>query len=575
MTSILPDATGLGSASLDPPKPKQGATHSNDSSEFAVIVDGFLYRDQERQEFAAPPLESHELGDSLRIITTTNRPSDPTDLQAFARGQGLGEQALRRLFGDLYEALPHDAELKLLPPESTAYAPWPIGTDHNLTSPQAPHPQVRANQDVGRGPAAVTDPASSMEVDAGTPTPMSTTDWAASRALVGIAPEIAEARPTDAEHALRLAESHRSIPTGLTSTNTPDLAFPPRPDRFATTYASEAKAVEALSGQPPNLQTTHNQTPRAHPSPTSIATGPYLGNPDSEHAQAAFPSTSSQSHLIDPAVATPHQGVDHDEGGATPVVDTHLDLMGAPLGRKPAEAAMPPQHDATLITTHGTKGPKDLPIASAYAITPPMAVSETSLPAMTSAPAQERAPSTNDQAGMGPETISLPTATRAQDLSIPSPRANLTGQSTREAGMSEMADRLNQALGEQLISNIRRGQWQLRLMLNPARLGQIDVHLRSHHGDLDAVLIATSGLTRDLLTEGLSRLKETLASSGIEVASLQVDLGGREKRDGNLTPQTPLPDDARASTDNNPMPQSITLELSSVPRSPGRWDVLA
>jgi flagellar hook-length control protein FliK len=236
---------------------------------------------------------------------------------------------------------------------------------------------------------------------------------------------------------------------------------------------------------------------------------------------------------------------------------------------------MPPQHDATLITTHGTKGPKDLPIASAYAITPPMAVSETSLPAMTSAPAQERAPSTNDQAGMGPETISLPTATRAQDLSIPSPRANLTGQSTREAGMSEMADRLNQALGEQLISNIRRGQWQLRLMLNPARLGQIDVHLRSHHGDLDAVLIATSGLTRDLLTEGLSRLKETLASSGIEVASLQVDLGGREKRDGNLTPQTPLPDDARASTDNNPMPQSITLELSSVPRSPGHWDVLA
>ncbi len=100
----------------------------------------------------------------------------------------------------------------------------------------------------------------------------------------------------------------------------------------------------------------------------------------------------------------------------------------------------------------------------------------------------------------------------------------------------KLSQRLGEALGQRLSAQIARGDWRVELELKPHDLGSIDVQLNMKQGELEATFKASNAMTRELINDGLARLKEVLAQSGMEVAGLNVNLGQNSRNGGNPTP---------------------------------------
>lgn len=100
----------------------------------------------------------------------------------------------------------------------------------------------------------------------------------------------------------------------------------------------------------------------------------------------------------------------------------------------------------------------------------------------------------------------------------------------------KLSQRLGEALGQRLSAQIARGDWKVELELKPHDLGSIDIQLNMKQGELEATFKASNAMTRELISDGLARLKEVLAQSGMEVAGLNVNLGQNSKNGGNPTP---------------------------------------
>ena len=99
----------------------------------------------------------------------------------------------------------------------------------------------------------------------------------------------------------------------------------------------------------------------------------------------------------------------------------------------------------------------------------------------------------------------------------------------------ELSQRLGEAIGQRLISAMERGQWHLKLTLKPAHLGHIEVDMRMREGGLDANFVASQAATRELLQDGLSRLKSSLSDIGMDVASMSVGDGQARHSGGEST----------------------------------------
>jgi flagellar hook-length control protein FliK len=106
----------------------------------------------------------------------------------------------------------------------------------------------------------------------------------------------------------------------------------------------------------------------------------------------------------------------------------------------------------------------------------------------------------------------------------------------RSAQYQQLADRIGQSLGERLLSQIERGEWSLKLRLQPESLGRVDVALAMHAGALDASFASDNSMTRDLILQGAAKLRDTLAQSGMAVATVWVGGDQGRKHDGNPTP---------------------------------------
>jgi len=118
----------------------------------------------------------------------------------------------------------------------------------------------------------------------------------------------------------------------------------------------------------------------------------------------------------------------------------------------------------------------------------------------------------------------------SEDAAAPTPT------SPRTAGYQELSQRLGEALAQRVIAQIERGNWEVRLLLKPAKLGEVEVDLALRSGALDASFRATNPATRDLLNDGLPRLREVLANAGMDIAGLNVGSGRSQQTGGNPTP---------------------------------------
>lgn len=98
----------------------------------------------------------------------------------------------------------------------------------------------------------------------------------------------------------------------------------------------------------------------------------------------------------------------------------------------------------------------------------------------------------------------------------------------------EMADKLAQKMGEaiaqRLMSRLEQGNWQFRFVLHPKMMGEVQVNLHMQGGGLEGSFVSNHASTRELLSDGLQRLRETLNASGMNVASLDVGAGSSSRQ---------------------------------------------
>jgi flagellar hook-length control protein FliK len=143
----------------------------------------------------------------------------------------------------------------------------------------------------------------------------------------------------------------------------------------------------------------------------------------------------------------------------------------------------------------------------------------------------------------------------------------------RAAQIQDLADKLGKAMGERLQDQIERGEWKLQLKLNPAHLGKIDVELDMNATGLDAVFKTDNQLTRELIAQGMGKLKDSLAQSGMTVANVWVNSENQQKSGGNSTPRQNTGSDTTFSAPVTEVAaaESRIKEL----RSSDAWDTLA
>jgi len=104
--------------------------------------------------------------------------------------------------------------------------------------------------------------------------------------------------------------------------------------------------------------------------------------------------------------------------------------------------------------------------------------------------------------------------------------APLTGQ--------QLSERFGELLGRRMIQQIESGNWKLDVELHPDDLGSIQVEMTWQDGQLEAVFTADQLATRELLDQGLSKLRDSLLNNGTSLAYLSVNDEKRRQDQGRF-----------------------------------------
>ena len=486
-----------------------------------------------RQEIAADPsadgasnsLVALSISPQLEVITPGTSAPDPGSVEAFARSQGLDEDTVKWLFNPNAVSEPTQASLV------GAVAMMPSGT----SGPSSFVPGATANVAVANpGPAALNNASQTAASLASSFAALSSRQASGAEQTAGAASAGAEISglrnalfPT---LAVQPGQPGSAAGNGSAMTSQGDLGTMIANDlRALLTGTPSAQAVQSAQAAQVNQGTQIN--PIAQPPLAITAEAP--GTVTSTAPSATIDQTAGK------AVAALTTGIGAMIANGLSALQTAPQTTAAtPVGTQAAESTTAPilltpamSMQASLLRMPGAKSvttpaPNTARFAEVLIETIDLEseLLETSKPGSSAegAPRSESGSST----AMPIATESL--ARRTLQLSgsgTTAPSAPLSPDASQTDKISELADRLGQAIGERLVSAMERGQWQLKLMLKPAQLGHIEVEMRMRNGELDASFLASQAATRDLLQDGLARLKSTLNSLGMDVASMQVGDG--------------------------------------------------
>ena len=136
----------------------------------------------------------------------------------------------------------------------------------------------------------------------------------------------------------------------------------------------------------------------------------------------------------------------------------------------------------------------------------------------------------------GQATSSTAQASLNADLSSETPAENARQDALRrQDDYMQLSRQLTEALGKRLTAQIQRGSWHVEMDLHPKSLGRVEVQLEMKNGELEARFIAANATTRDLINEGMPRLREALQEHGTETASMDLGSAHQGASDGNST----------------------------------------
>jgi hypothetical protein len=444
-----------------------------------------LYGQEKSPTEAGTGLQTLNLGDQFAVITTATPVPDANSLAAFARAQGLGEGAVKALFGDLATVNPLD-----------------MGTV--ITSPSfgwTPVPEVL--------PSALTA-VSVTEISATGINLPSSFNWL--NAHPGTLPNLAQVDMT-------------SGVSGLISENTPKVS---NLDKLLT--ATGTTAV---------IQTFGVATPLNALSP--------IASPTVADLNAEMGPLDAMRMRLVPAWETMTKQLAKLNGNLEGT--TWAELMSGKLAEKSA-----------ISESILDLGSTDIGIDLGEDLTQAMAAgaSDNSSATPLNASDNTKAP------------VSL-SAIANSSLSAQGEKAEMTDRAEQ---IQQLANKLGQALGERLQEQMERGQWRLNLKLNPGHLGQIDVELDMRAGGLDAIFRTENMLTKELIMQGSSKLKDSLAQAGTTVADVWVNSDSKRQSGGNPTPQrfTGNSDNESESKVSQPI-QRVSSLIEK--RSADAWDTLA
>ena len=457
-------------------------------------------------------LQTLSLGDQFAVITSASPIPDENSLAAFARAQGLGESAVKALFGDL--ATSPNVALNSVG-WSTSLA---NSGDQGLTL-------TAGAMNTAIAPAAVATAALVAPVapqESTFPT-TATLNWLSNHPnALPISNQVAKSVWAEAPHLMQ---------AGVVA---PDLSTPKVADLDKLLTTTGVAAVVQSFGVPSALA---GWVPSAAEAAADAQLNPELG-----------PLDAMRMRLV-PEWETMTKQLAKLNGNLQS--STWAEIMSSKLGEK--EGCAFGQGTLDLGSTDiGLDLGADLALAMAAgaddnsSATPLNASDNTKAPISLSAIANSSLSAQGEKAQL----------------------ADRTGQ------IQELANKLGEALGERLQEQMERGQWRLHLKLNPGHLGQIDVELDMHAGGLDAIFRTENMLTKELITQGMSKLRDSLTQSGTAVADVWVNSESKRESGGNPTPQrfsgnteSETPDDAA-----QPVQQASRIIEK---RSADAWDTLA
>ena len=151
-------------------------------------------------------------------------------------------------------------------------------------------------------------------------------------------------------------------------------------------------------------------------------------------------------------------------------------------------------------------------------------------------------------------------------------RSLLADHLRRAETIQQLTDRLGVFVAKQVTAQISQGRWSIDLTLHPAELGSIKVDMEMTERGLEATFRASQGLTRDLLMESMSRLKQWFEEGGINVAysGLSQDSGMNQSTGDEQTNETAQSANDRTSTEESGEPEE-TSDVTGI--DPGRLDI--
>ena len=509
-----------------------------------------------------------DVSSQVQIITLNLPPPDNQSLMSFARAQGIDESILQRLLNPQGIAIPADAtvdtslaaaaQASAAPPSATAALAGPAdalpdppvfptgglrmgststrtgrldtpsddadartASDADLQAAGAmvvtlsgllTHPATTSTGGLASSPTAnALSSASPDSAQAPSPVPVAPAGVAAQPAPPAL-PGDARARPFDALRA-------GAVPMASDASKDPQHGA--HPASRGLMLAPGLPGTPAVSPGNVPMQGTLSSpaTPQAAGEVTALAglralTGLRVMSdvPAAPPSPPGFDPTAVRA--MRPAWAAPARvGQNQTAAQVRAAMMPPAPFPGAAGGQSPRA----PLTSLTPLTGLTTVIPPGASIGDDSAITP-IAVADTATPVIP-----EGGPT-------WPQTASY-------DLPDPVPARPAPGASAT-TGPGEryqaVAHQMAEAVARQINAAIDNGHWRVEMHLNPPNMGQIDVTLtNAANGALDAQFNASQSHTRQLLTDALPHLKETLAGAGIAPGQMEVNPGQASTSEGS------------------------------------------
>lgn len=514
------------------------ASQRSDGRDFAEVLNGHTLKTQ-RQHLAAlgtqgQGLQVVPLGSKLNVITSDAPLPDMNSLAQFARAQGLDEAAVQALFGSASlakSATTQAANAVMDPPASASTGAQNLTTPLELALALA-NAQAAALSNAapaaGSGavaPAAPQAALGALEADALKTSTLET----------GVPATDAAANPTGADLAALVAQNNATIvmvpvPPPLASALAVPLATPlPQPlgapalaRKDNTAALGAASLVTGNFGAPTTAPTT-----AAAPAPTatllaaSAAQSPLM--PMTAQAWIGSAPLAPIDAAAPPPPLAPQDAVRLTLAMPAPEITKRLAQMSG-TGKETTWAALlasgPAAKEASVTTETVTL---DLP--AGYDLD------------LLASSTEGSASKASDMSSLGGAGAPLSAASGTASAAGGDSAGNAQAQADHRAQQfQQLADQMGQVAARRLIAQIERGQWKMQMRMQPAALGSINVELDMHAGGLDALFSTDNAVTRELMAQGSSKLRDTLTQSGMTVASVSINGEQGRQSGGNSTP---------------------------------------